>query len=160
MEVIGVKHWGRSICNVSFSNLDLGNLVNGDPVELRPFDFHFRVECIIKTWIAVGFLPMTGNAAKDPKVRYELGDKGAPPEAVVHMTALHKENGQVAMALMEIGLNGNMFDLELPKVKADAIIANDDEKIKHSIDNHLITKAGGLYKKGLVWCAPMWNKNS
>ena len=62
-------------------NFDLGNLVNGwpeDAVELRLFDFHFMMERIIKTWKAVGFLPMTGNAVKDPKVRYEMG-KGAPP---------------------------------------------------------------------------------
>jgi hypothetical protein len=35
---------GRRICNVSFSNLDLANLVNcwpGYPIELRPFDCHF-----------------------------------------------------------------------------------------------------------------------
>jgi hypothetical protein len=41
--------------------LDLGNLINGwsdDPVELHPFDFHFRAVHIIKRWIAVGFLPM------------------------------------------------------------------------------------------------------
>jgi len=33
------KQCGQSICNVSFSNLDLGNLVNGwpdNPVELGP----------------------------------------------------------------------------------------------------------------------------
>jgi len=33
-------------------------------------------EGIIKSWIAVGFLPMTGNAVNDPKVRHELGDGG------------------------------------------------------------------------------------
>jgi hypothetical protein len=58
-----------------FSNFDLGNLVNGwseDPVELRPFDFHFTKERIINTWKAVGFLPMTGYAMRDPKVRYLL----------------------------------------------------------------------------------------
>jgi hypothetical protein len=78
------KHREQSICNVSFSNMDLGNLVNGwpdDPVELQPFDCHFNTKQIIKTWIAVGFMPMTGNAANDPKVRYELGEGGAPPEA-------------------------------------------------------------------------------
>ena len=63
------KRKGRSICDVSFSDLDLANLVNGwpgNPVELRPFDCHFTPERIIKTWIAVGFLTMTGNAVNDP----------------------------------------------------------------------------------------------
>ncbi len=59
------KQKGRSVCNVSFSNLDLGNLMNGwpgDPIEKQSFDFHFTAKRIIDTLIAVGFLPMTGNA--------------------------------------------------------------------------------------------------
>ncbi len=47
------KKEGRSICNGSFSNFDLANLVNGwpdDPVELRPFDYHFTKEGIIGSW--------------------------------------------------------------------------------------------------------------
>ncbi len=39
------KRKGRSICIVSFSNLDLANLANGwpdDPVELRLFDYISR----------------------------------------------------------------------------------------------------------------------
>jgi hypothetical protein len=35
------KHGEQSICNISFSNMDLENLVNGwpdNPVELRPFN--------------------------------------------------------------------------------------------------------------------------
>ncbi len=59
--------------------LDLANLVNGwpdDPVELRPFDYHFTKEGIIRSWIAVGFLPMTGRATQDLKVRHELGEGG------------------------------------------------------------------------------------
>ena len=72
----------RSLCNVSFSNYDLGHLVNGwpdDPIEDRPFDFHFSKKSIIRSHIAVGFMPMTGRAAKDPKVRFEFGPDGAPP---------------------------------------------------------------------------------
>ena len=51
-----------SECNVSFSNYNLGNLVNGwpdDPIENRPFDFYFSQDSIIKSHIAVGFMPMT-----------------------------------------------------------------------------------------------------
>jgi hypothetical protein len=85
------KKGERSICNVSFSNFDLANLVNGwpdDPVELRPFDYHFTKEGIVRSWIAVGFLPMTGRATQDPKVRHELGEGGAPPAAAERLAAL------------------------------------------------------------------------
>ena len=64
------KKKGNSIGNVSLSKRDLANIVNGFPdnaVENRPFDFCFTRENIIKCWIAVGFMPMTGNAANDPR---------------------------------------------------------------------------------------------
>jgi hypothetical protein len=73
-----------SICNVSFSNFDLGHLVNGwpdDPIKDRPFNFHFTAESIIRSHIAVGFMPMTGRAALDPKVRFEFRPGGAPAKA-------------------------------------------------------------------------------
>jgi hypothetical protein len=88
------KKGERSICNVSFSNFDLAKFVNGwpdDPVELRPFDYHFTKEGIIRSWIAVGFLPMTGRATQDPKVRHELGEGGAPPAAAKRLAALNKK---------------------------------------------------------------------
>ena len=51
---------------------------------------------------------------------------------------------------MAIGLNGAMFDIELPKVMVAPIFVDDEEKIKHIVENHLINKVGGLYKTGLI----------
>ncbi len=59
--------------------MDLGNLVNGwrdNPVDFQLFDCHFNAKQIMKTWIAVGYMTMTGNTANDPKVRYKLGEGG------------------------------------------------------------------------------------
>jgi hypothetical protein len=143
----------QSICNVSFSNFDLGYLVNGwpeDPVELRPFDFHFTKERIIKTWKAVGFLPMTGNATKDPKVRYEMGDRGAPGDATNRLYLLHADYRKSAERLTKMGFNEAMFDIELPVVSKDVIPEGNEAKIQHIIDNRLINKAVGLYKTGLI----------
>jgi hypothetical protein len=50
------------------------------------------------------------------------------------------------MDLMGIGLNGAMFDIEFPKVKVAPVFVDDEEKIKHIVENCLINKAGGLYK--------------
>jgi hypothetical protein len=58
--------------------------VNGwsdDPIKDRLFDFNFLKESIIRSHIAVGFMPMMGRAAKDPKVRFEFGPDGAPAPA-------------------------------------------------------------------------------
>jgi len=148
VEVEVVDNKKQSICNVSFSKFDIGNLVNGwpeDPVELRPFDFHFTKERIIKTWKAVGFLPITDNATKDLKVRYEMGEGGAPADAMNCMDLLHADYRKSAETLTEMGFNGAMFDIELPGVSKDIIPEGNKAKIQHIIDNRLINKVGGLY---------------
>jgi hypothetical protein len=147
------KKGGQSICNVSFSNFDLANLVNGwpdDPVELRPFDYHFTKEGIIGSWLAVGFLPMTGKAAEDPKVRHELGEGGAPPAAARRLAALNKEYIISATTLTAMGFNGELLDCELPKVKKQPVFRDEEAQIQHIVDNKLLNKAGGLYKTGLI----------
>jgi len=115
-------------------------------VELCPFDFHFTKERIIKTWKAVGFLPMTGNAMKDPKVRYEMGEGGAPDDATNCLDHLRADYRKSAETLPEMGFNGAMFDIEPPVVSRDVIPEGNEAKIQHIIDNRLINKAGGLYK--------------
>jgi hypothetical protein len=147
------KKGEQSICNVSFSNFDLANLVNGwpeDPLELRPFDYHFTKKGIIRSWIAVGFLPMTGRATEDPKVRHELGEGGAPPAAAKRLAALDKEYKIAAKTLTGMGYNGTMLDCELPKVKKKPVFRDEEARIQHIVDNKLLNKAGGLYKTGLI----------
>jgi hypothetical protein len=147
------KQNGRSICHVSFSNLDLANLVNGwpsNPIELRPFDCHFTAKRIIKNGIAVGCLLMTGNTVNEPKVRHKLGDGGAPPEAAIWMKALHKEYKRTARVLTGMGFNGHMMDLKLPQVTAAAVFEDNKEKINQLVENRLINKVGGPYKTGMI----------
>jgi len=162
---VKVEKKRQSICNVSFSNFDLGNLVNGwpeDPVELRPFDFHFTKERIIKTWKAFGFLPMMGNATKDPKVRYEMGEGGSPDDATNCLDHLNADYRKSVEALTEMGFNGVIFDIEPPVVSKDIIPEGNDAKIQHIIDNRLINKAGGLYKlaSSLQMCKWFWKRQS
>jgi hypothetical protein len=123
------KKGDQSICNVSFSNFDLANLVNGwpeDPLELRPFDYHFTKKGIIRSWIAVGFLPMTGRATEDPKVRHELGEGGAPPAVAKCLAALDKEYKIAAKTLTGMEYNGTMLDCELPKVKKKPVFRDEE----------------------------------
>ena len=71
-----------------FLQLRPWNLVNGwpdDPIKDRPFDFYFSKDSIIKSLIAVGFMPMTCRAATDPKVWFEFGPGGAPPDKAARM---------------------------------------------------------------------------
>ena len=125
------KQKGRSVCNVSFSNLDLGNLMNGlpgDPIEKQSFDCHFTAKRIINTLIAVGFLPMTGNAVNDPKVRHELGDVG-PPEAAIYRKALNKEYRKTVRVLTGMGFNGGVMDVNLPKANKGAMFEDNETRI-------------------------------
>jgi hypothetical protein len=142
-----------NICNVSFSNFDLANLVNGwsdDPVELHSFDYHFTKEGIIRSWIAVMFLPITGRATQDPKIRHELGEKGPPPAVEKCFSALNNKYKIASKTLTAMGFNGAMLDCELPKVKKKPVFHDDKAQIQHIVDNKLLNKAGGLYKTGLI----------
>ncbi len=132
---------------MSFSYFDLANHKNGwpeDPLELQPFDYHFTKEGIIRLWIAVGFLPMTGRATEDPKVRHELGEGGAPPAAAKRLAALDKEYKIAAKTLTGMGYNGTMLGCELPKVKKKPVFCNEEAQIQHIVDNKLLNKAGGV----------------
>jgi len=143
---------GRSACSVNLGNRDLGHIINGfpgDPLNLRPFDKCFCTVKIINTWIVVGFLPMTGNAALDPKVRYELGEGGAPEEARKRMELLVKDYEKSASEMDRLGFNGGVMDLEARHVDDLQIPEDEEELIQHIVDNKLINRAGGLFKCGI-----------
>ena len=62
---------GCSVCSVNITNRDLGPIVNGHPgdlVEKGPFDKCFATVKSTNTWIMVGFVLMTHNAALNLKV--------------------------------------------------------------------------------------------
>lgn len=143
----------RSICNVNITHRDLSFIVNGysnDPIELRPFDHCFTKENIIKTWIAVGFLPMTGNAVNDPKVAYELGADGAPIEAQDRMHALVDDYSKASQMLTTLGYNGNVLDLAPRQVKDFPLPADEEAAVQQLMMNKGMNKAGSLYKAGEI----------
>jgi hypothetical protein len=108
-----------SICNVNITNLNLSHIDNGfpnDPIELHPFDHCFTKEKIIQNWIAVGFLPMMGNAANNPKVAYKLGPGGAPDDAQARIESLVEDYGKRSNVLTRLGFNGDIFNLAPKRV--------------------------------------------
>ena len=147
------KKGQRSLCNVSFSNYDLGHLVNGwpdDPIEDRPFDFHFSKQSIIRSHIAVGFMPMTGRAAKDPKVWFEFGPDGAPPADTARMDLLKAEYKEAGEAVTKLGYHGDMLDVVPREAEAAEIPSDEEAQIEHIVRNKLINKPGGLFRTGLI----------
>ena len=97
---------GSSVCSVVLTYKDLSSIVNGcpgDPIGLRPFDLCFSQEKTLNTWRAVGFLPMNRNAVNDPKVRYELGEGGAPEEDLGRMELLVEEYKRLGRCLLGWG---------------------------------------------------------
>ena len=142
------------VCNMSLSNLDLGHLVNGwpgDPVKLHPFDFNFTVEKIIKSWLAVGFLPMTGAAAFHLKVRHELGEGGAPEEAAKCLQLLCADYQRQAGILTMLGYDGAMLDLKIPMDADDSITGDDKAKINALLANNSVNRAGGCSRLEKLW---------
>ena len=138
--------------NVGLGNLDLGNMVNGypdDPIDLRPYENTFTRPNILQWWRKAGFLPMTRNALNNPKVRFELGDGGAPEEAGKRLALLEEAYREGAMELQAMGYNGiDAFDLELP-VAEPKFDMSDEEKIQEYMkQGHM--KAGNMMKIGEV----------
>ena len=53
----------------------------------------------------MGFLPMTRNAVNDPKVRYEVGDRGAPQGEGKRLVLLEEEYQEGARTAQALGYN-------------------------------------------------------
>ena len=119
----------------------MSNIVNGfpgDDILKRPFDYTFTEANIINSWIAVGFLPMTANEVNDPKVRYELGEGGAPEAEQKRIADLVEDYHQSRDELAELGFNADILDLQ-PKVAENHPIPADKEVVIEA----LMKKGGG-----------------
>merc|ERR1711957_930717 len=146
-----VVNHGKSVCSVGLGNLDLGHISNGfpgDPIEKRPFDFSFRRQTVLGWWRKVGFLPMNRNAVNDPKVRKELGVGGAPEEESRRMEWLVQDYAEGAQRLTDMGYNGFVFDVEMPRAKECVLPEGTEERIQALMDSGNINRAGTLYKSG------------
>jgi hypothetical protein len=141
-----------SACHVSLGNRDLGNIVNGvpdDDISKRPFDRTFTKTNIINSWIAVGFLPMTGNAVNDPKVRFELGEGGAPEAEQKRMRDLYSDYCATREELAGMEFNVDLLDLEPPQVTDLPIPENEEAAIQALLENGGVNKAGSLFRVGV-----------
>ena len=78
-------------------------------------------------------MPMTGRAARDPKVRFEYGPGGAPPDEAGRMEKLREEYQEAAGAMNKLGYNGDMLDV-MPHEAEEAEIPSDEEaQIEHIV---------------------------
>ena len=93
---------------------------------------------------------MTGNAANNLKVSCELGEGGAPEEARVRMESLVDDYSEVAEKLTNSGFNGNILNLAPRQVSRETFPEDEEAQIEHIIKNKGMTKAGKLYKAGII----------
>ena len=135
-----------SVMNVGLSNLDLGNMVNGypgDAIEDKPFDNSFTRKSILSWWRKVGFLPMTRSAINDPKVRYELGEGGAPEDDGKRLQLLEDAYKEGAVELQRLGFNGlDTFDTKLPRAGKRKFNTSDEEMIAELMKNQTLRAEG------------------
>jgi hypothetical protein len=88
---------------------DTSTVVNGnstDDVSMKPFTRTFTREKILRSWLKVGFCPLTRNCIQNKKVRHELGQ--ALQDKV--LKDLHKSYTGVVRQADEEGLNAGIFD--------------------------------------------------
>ena len=76
---------------------------------------------------------------------------GAPDDKQQMMKLLVQEYNECSATLTRLGFNGCVLNLEPRKVAENETLPDDEEaQIKHIVDNKLISKAGGLFKAGIV----------
>ena len=93
---------------------------------------------------------MTRNAVNDPKVRYELGDGGAPEEAQGRLELLTTEYKEVANSLSEMGFNGEVMDLKARTVEERKFPEEEEAAIQELIAKKSMNRPGGLFKVGAL----------
>ena len=105
-------------------------------------------QAMSKTWIKIGFLPMTGTAALDPKVQHKLGDGGAPAESTNRIEMLISNYSNLRDESTASGCNGGVLDLELPVACNSILQADEDTQVEEIVKKPSINKAGGLFRAG------------
>ena len=94
-------------------------------------------------------MPMTRQALKDPKVRHELGEGGAPEEQSERLELLVEEYRQCAATLDKLGFHGKLLDIEVPVAKKFSIPESKEAQIDAIVANKgTIHRAGMLYRVG------------
>jgi len=142
----------KSVYNMTLGNEDLANIINGfpgDSIDLRPFDKVFTQANIKCWWENVRFLPMTRNAAQDPKTCWELGKGGAPEEGTERLSMLVSNYKVGAKRVEEMGSNKNILSLWPPLVLRSKIPEGEEAQIQALVDGKAINKAGAMFKLGL-----------
>jgi hypothetical protein len=121
-----------------------------DPIEKKPFDNTFTSAKIWSWWVKVGFIPMNRNALSHKKVRYELGEGGAPSEQLERMELLTKDYVENALELRRMGYNGQVLDAKIPVAKTAEQILDEDAQVEKLIEEKRLGSAGGLFKAGII----------
>ncbi len=103
---------------LSLDNSDLPEIVNGkegDGIADRPFDYCFTQANILKSWINVGFMPMTRKCLKSPKVRHLLGEGGSDGgEIQAKIEDVCKKYQELKAKAHAVGINSQVFNCEIP----------------------------------------------
>ena len=93
---------------------------------------------------------MTRNCLKDPKIRFELGEGGAPEDVQRMMVLLEDDYKKASNKLGQMGFNREVLDLELKVADVPDEITKDEEKlIQKIIDTKAVNSAGKLFKLGI-----------
>ena len=83
-------------------------------------------------------------------MRRELGNGGAPEDEGERLQFLEDEYKAGAEKLSSIGFNGDVFDIELPRVKKRVFTDDEEKTIEALMEKGVINRAGALNKLGVT----------
>ena len=95
-------------------------------------------------------MPMTWNCLNDPKVRYELGEGGAPESVTQRLELLVEDYERAKESLRVLGFNDGVMDLEPAKVVEYVMPETDEKKVDALVKSGKMSSAGTLFRMGII----------
>ncbi len=92
---------------------------------------------------------MTANAVNDPKVRFELGEGGAPQAEQKRITDLYDDYKATRQRLDHLKFNVELLDLEPATMVNHPLPIGKEATIQALVKNGGVNKAGSLFRVGI-----------
>ena len=144
-----VEDNGKMIKPAQLDNGDLPEIINGKPgytAEKCPFDFCFTFPKIFRSWLNIGFVPVTRHALLHKKVRHMLGEGGGSNARMLSMERVQANYGELKKRVTESGINAHVFDSKLPVHKHSSTLKTEQEQVQALVEGKLAFRAGAQ------WC--------
>ena len=132
------------------TNDDIPTIINGlpdDPIEKKPHDRTFTKKNMFKSFLKIGWTPLTREALRHPKVRHMLGKGGASADVQAKLKGVQARYDDLKDKVQATGINGFVFNSKIPvhQEKHNATKKTEDEQVRALVDAKKTFSAGAQW---------------